>query len=49
VDVSATFVVDVFDNGGPHVHGAVFDHDRDQVNVNVDVDVQSDQGSLALN
>jgi hypothetical protein len=24
LDVSATFVVDVHDNGGAHVHGAVY-------------------------
>ena len=36
VDVSATFVVgvDVGDNGGPHVHGAVDDHDHVDVKVN---------------
>jgi hypothetical protein len=36
VDLSATFVVDVFDNVGPHVHGAVFDSDPVDVHVNLD-------------
>jgi hypothetical protein len=43
LDVSATFVVDkcrlveVIDNGGAQVHGAVNDADHDNVNLNVDV------------